>query len=200
MFGDDVVIIFGNWSAPMNKFHEPIRGVGWHDMLKRHGFKVLLIDEFRTSSLCPECGSKLEMFKRVPNPRPWQCKKRPEVLCHGLLQCTNKKCLQTNPKYVETEKRRLWNRDMAAVLNMRHILFSLRKGEGIPEWFKRGTPAIGAGGQQPAKRPQKAAAAKRKPATAKRTPAGSDGGQQPAKRPRKAAAPMCMAASSDSDD
>ncbi|KAI7871215.1 hypothetical protein BDF14DRAFT_1764447 [Spinellus fusiger] len=38
-------------------------------MLKKEGFKLYLINEFKTSSLCPECNySPLETFKHVKNP------------------------------------------------------------------------------------------------------------------------------------
>ncbi|KAI9319078.1 hypothetical protein BX666DRAFT_1922952, partial [Dichotomocladium elegans] len=92
-FGKDTVLVMGNWSAPIARFHEPIRGNGWRDIFKRHGFKVYLIDECRTSVSCPECSNRLETFKRIPNPRPWQRIKRPEIKCHGLLRCTNLNCL-----------------------------------------------------------------------------------------------------------
>ncbi|KAI9471473.1 hypothetical protein BX667DRAFT_64982 [Coemansia mojavensis] len=46
---------------------------------------VFLIDEFKISSLCPACHSGLE--NTVDNPCPYQRKKHPQVLCHGLLQC-----------------------------------------------------------------------------------------------------------------
>ncbi|KAJ2214407.1 hypothetical protein IW143_003706, partial [Coemansia sp. RSA 520] len=34
------IFILGNWSAPMTRFHEPIRGKGWRTLLKRGGFDV----------------------------------------------------------------------------------------------------------------------------------------------------------------
>ncbi|KAJ2259556.1 hypothetical protein EV176_006872, partial [Coemansia sp. RSA 451] len=42
-FGPNAVIIIGDWSAPMNRFHEPIRGKTWRTLLKRGGFEVYLI-------------------------------------------------------------------------------------------------------------------------------------------------------------
>ncbi|KAJ1859498.1 hypothetical protein GGH12_000453 [Coemansia sp. RSA 1822] len=48
----------GNWSAPMTRFHEPIRGKGWRT-LKRGGFDVYLIDEYLTSKTCPNCFAVL---------------------------------------------------------------------------------------------------------------------------------------------
>ncbi|KAI9317451.1 hypothetical protein BX666DRAFT_1937390, partial [Dichotomocladium elegans] len=109
-FGKDTVLVMGNWSAPIARFHEPIRGKGWRDIFKRHGFKVYLIDEYRISVTCPECSNRLETFKRIPNPRPWQRIKRPEIKYHGLLRCTKLNCLTS----MEFSRSRLWNRDTAA--------------------------------------------------------------------------------------
>ncbi|KAJ2806498.1 hypothetical protein H4R20_001665 [Coemansia guatemalensis] len=72
------------------------------------------------------------------------------VTCHGLLYCTNEDCLEpelhrdlassssTDPFPDPHPNLRHWNRDTAAVLDFRHILFSLREGKGIPERFRRG--------------------------------------------------------------
>ncbi|KAJ1764079.1 hypothetical protein LPJ74_006717, partial [Coemansia sp. RSA 1843] len=54
-FGPDPVLVLGNWSAGMCKYHEHIRGVGMRRMLRKHGFKVYLLDEFRISTFCPGC-------------------------------------------------------------------------------------------------------------------------------------------------
>ncbi|KAJ2570965.1 hypothetical protein IW140_001919 [Coemansia sp. RSA 1813] len=87
-------VILGNWSAPMARYHEPIRGVGFRRILRKKGCRVYLIDEFRTSKACPNCfAGTLKTFLKVPNPRPYQRKKMKEVLCHGLLKCTNELCM-----------------------------------------------------------------------------------------------------------
>ncbi|KAL1926390.1 hypothetical protein VTP01DRAFT_5911 [Rhizomucor pusillus] len=88
-FGEDPVLIIGNWSArssTMNKYHEPARGIGLSRMLRNKRFHVYLIDEFKTSSLCPDCAQRLETFKMVKNPRPYRRAKMPQVICHGLLR------------------------------------------------------------------------------------------------------------------
>jgi hypothetical protein len=78
-FGQDPVIIIGNWTAGNIKYHEPIKGVGIRRMLREEGFKVYLLNEFKTSSLCPVCndGTKLETVKKIPNPRPFRGEKAP---------------------------------------------------------------------------------------------------------------------------
>ncbi|KAL1935927.1 hypothetical protein VTP01DRAFT_61 [Rhizomucor pusillus] len=127
-FGQDPVLVIGDWSArssTMAKFHEPSRGIG----LLRKGFEAYLLDEFKTSSICPNCNNALEKFKEVRNPRPYRREKMPTVTCHGLLRCTNANCLQG--------KHRLWNSDLAAVLNFRIIMDELCIAQKIPKSFTR---------------------------------------------------------------
>ncbi|KAJ2120283.1 hypothetical protein IW147_005199 [Coemansia sp. RSA 720] len=150
-FSQDAVFVMGNWSAPMAKFHEPIRGKGWRTLLKRGGFTVYLINEHLTSSFCPICEERISTFLDVPNPRPFRRTSRPMVKCHGLLGCQSQTCVEFKGNYLgqkkdESEgekkgdvKRRLWNRDLAAVLNFRSILFSLRETGTVPLRFQRNT-------------------------------------------------------------
>jgi hypothetical protein len=49
-FGEEPVIDIGNWAPSNVKYHEPIRGVGTRNMLKKEGFKVYLLDEFKTQN------------------------------------------------------------------------------------------------------------------------------------------------------
>lgn len=85
-FGDNAILIFGDWSAPNTKYQEPTRNKGLIRMLKKNGFVVYLTDEYKTSTFCPTCESKLEKFKLVKNPRPYRRKENPTVMCHGLLR------------------------------------------------------------------------------------------------------------------
>ncbi|KAJ1755377.1 hypothetical protein LPJ54_007013, partial [Coemansia sp. RSA 1824] len=100
---------------------------------------------------------RISTFLKVPNPRPFRRHIQPEVKCHGLLGCQS----QTYMEFFDTYsrgylgekkdkgedkskgekkgnfKRKLWNRDLAAVLNFRHILFSLRETGTVPTCFQR---------------------------------------------------------------
>ncbi|KAJ2709493.1 hypothetical protein H4R19_004221 [Coemansia spiralis] len=70
-FGDNMVAIMGDWSAPHRRFQEPIRGKGMRKMLRRHGLTVYLLNEFKTSSFCPECHTgSLEKVPQSPQPAP----------------------------------------------------------------------------------------------------------------------------------
>ncbi|KAI9260413.1 hypothetical protein EDC94DRAFT_649047 [Helicostylum pulchrum] len=103
-FGNDCILILGNWSAGHAKFQEPIRGV-----------QVYLLDEYKTSSICPSCDQRFETFKDCINLRPYQRSKNPTVKCHGLLRCKNQQCLVDYKALTEEDtKCRLWNRDLAA--------------------------------------------------------------------------------------
>ncbi|KAJ2409245.1 hypothetical protein GGI10_004722, partial [Coemansia sp. RSA 2530] len=148
-FGKDLVLVIGNWSASNVKYHEPIHGKKWRYVFQRQGFEVYLINEFRTSCICPVCDSRLENFLPVPNPRVCRRKRKPTVLCHGLLKCSNQDCLQSVEKYSGSDKWRLFNLNLVAVLNFRRIVDSLRKTNKIPEVFKRSAPE-----SQPADRPK----------------------------------------------
>ncbi|GAA5807736.1 hypothetical protein MFLAVUS_001111 [Mucor flavus] len=85
-FGSNSTLILGNWSAPNIKYQEPTRSKDLIATLKKNGFKLYLIDEYKTSSFCPECESPLEKFKTIVNPRPYQRRKMPTITCHGLLR------------------------------------------------------------------------------------------------------------------
>ncbi|KAI7902720.1 uncharacterized protein BX663DRAFT_536548 [Cokeromyces recurvatus] len=69
-FGHDAILVIGNWSASNTKYHEPTRNKGLIRMLKKNGFQVFKIDEYKTSSCCPTCESSLKKFKTVANPHP----------------------------------------------------------------------------------------------------------------------------------
>ncbi|KAJ2566465.1 hypothetical protein IW140_004934 [Coemansia sp. RSA 1813] len=140
---ENPTVILGNWSAPMARYHEPIRG---------------------TSKACPNClTGTLKTFLKVPNPRPYQRKKMEEVLCHGLLKCTNELCM--GPVEVDgvlTPRSRMYNRDLAAVLNFRHIFHDLRDHSETPERFCRSQPAaVATADEQQPKKKRKTTAAKK---------------------------------------
>ncbi|KAI8076817.1 uncharacterized protein BX664DRAFT_249185, partial [Halteromyces radiatus] len=135
-FGDNCVLIIGDWSAPHQRHHEPMRGVGMRRMLARHGFEVYLIDEFRTIKICPSCSQySLEHFGFVPNPRPFRTG---DVRRWGLLRCTSQECMNQMALQGFHGRYRQWNRDLMACLNMRTILLHHREGHGRPEPFVRG--------------------------------------------------------------
>ena len=100
-------------------------------MFQKAGFEVLLLDEYKTSKICPqeECYGSLETFKKRKNPKPW---KNNLMTVHGLLRCKSEICQQACK-----HEARFWNRDDVATLNMRIIVREFIIGNGRPERFAR---------------------------------------------------------------
>ena len=120
---DNVVVGFGDWSEHGHrKGHEPLKGVGFHKMIRNAGYEVFLVNEHRTSKTCSNCkdGScECEYARKCNNPRPW---KREEVIDrHGLIICQRCKTL--------------WNRDVNASLNIHDIMKETIAGRGRPSYF-----------------------------------------------------------------
>ncbi|KAL0217706.1 hypothetical protein RCL1_008286 [Eukaryota sp. TZLM3-RCL] len=71
---NDVVIGFGDWEQCRNrKGKAPTKGKGLRTLLKRNGFNVFLVDEYRTSKQCAACLKKgIQSFNKsdfeVPDP------------------------------------------------------------------------------------------------------------------------------------
>ncbi|OAD71557.1 hypothetical protein PHYBLDRAFT_170217 [Phycomyces blakesleeanus NRRL 1555(-)] len=125
-----------NWSVPNNRYHKPIKGKILRNLLCKHGFDACLINEYATSRHCPRCCQlSLQTFKQVENPRPYRRTQIPTRTRHSLLRCTNLNCLE-NMDGSEV-MHRLWNRDLAAVLNFRHILNQVSHDDTISERFTR---------------------------------------------------------------
>ncbi|KAL0215131.1 hypothetical protein P9112_007315 [Eukaryota sp. TZLM1-RC] len=120
-----VVIGIGDWEQRKHlKFKEPTKGKGLRILFKKAGYKVFLIDEFRTSCCCFNCKKAektVETFRWCRNPRPW---KRHEMsICHGLTMC--KSCES------------LWNRDRNASLNMLAVMEAHVNGGDRPKYLQR---------------------------------------------------------------
>ncbi|KAJ2088995.1 hypothetical protein IW138_003836, partial [Coemansia sp. RSA 986] len=160
-FGLDPVLVLGNWSAAMCKYHEPIRGVGMRSMLRKHGFKVYLLDEFRTSTFCPGCCEDRVVHPEelVPNPRLYPKENRREyVTCHGLLMCQNKKCVEYVANNMKPANH--LGKEPAARLRQAHKRPErFRRGATLPPAKKTKNPVSGtkrsaSGSMQPSKKPR----------------------------------------------
>jgi hypothetical protein len=72
------------------KYKEPVKRKGIRRIFKDNGYKLYLVDEFRTSCMCSICKNeigKCEKFITRKNPKPY---KSGNILVHGALRC--KKC------------------------------------------------------------------------------------------------------------
>ncbi len=120
----ETIIAIGDFEQRNHrKFHEPVKGKGFRGLLRKAGYKVFLVDEFRTSCMCSACGdsdARTETFRSVKDPRPWKNQSR---VVHGLVRC--KTCT------------RLWNRDVNAACNIHKIAKAALDGLIRPPYMQR---------------------------------------------------------------
>lgn len=118
-FGEKFVVVMGDWSdgGRTSKFQEPSKTKGWRTVFKKNKISCYLIDEFRTSTICPLCESRVtKWFKERRSSRPWQRAKGRMEKVHGLLGCNNLECIEQGWTY------RLFNRDKLSTCNMINIV------------------------------------------------------------------------------
>jgi len=127
---DEIIITIGDYDQ--GSYHlkgkEPSKGKGLRKTFRKAGYKVFLVDEYRTSCKCHNCHGDTEKFMYRKNHKPI---KNPEtykktILVHGLLRCKSVK-----------ECGSLWNRDVNGCLNIRMLSERLLKGNSIPLAFQR---------------------------------------------------------------
>jgi transposase len=69
------------------KYKEPTKGKGIRTLFRKNGYKVFLVDEFRTSCKCSKCeGGECKKFIVRENPKPNKNNLR---LVHSALSCKN---------------------------------------------------------------------------------------------------------------
>jgi hypothetical protein len=126
--GEEAVIAIGDWEQRQHrKFKEPIKGKGFRTVLRKAGYDVYLVDEFRTSCRCSACHDHGECttFRECDNPRPYRDGR---ILRHGLVRC--KTC------------QRLWNRDTNASSNIYTIAHNAIYGMERPEYLQRAKGSV----------------------------------------------------------
>ena len=134
-FGDpeNILICFGDWSkGNTKKFQEPTKGKSLRKLFKDNGFKLFLVDEYRTSKMSHllenEQSQKMKKFKRISSPRPYR--QGNHQLCHGLLRS----------KYVlnnKSNKHLVMNRDLNGSLNILYKAKCLLQNIEIPPYLSR---------------------------------------------------------------
>ena len=124
---DVTIVCIGDYGQRHHmRFVEPVKGKGFRKLFKKAGYKVFLVDEFRTSTICSKCENieaTCESFRRVKNPKPRSRVAYPTTRCHGLLRCRT--C------------NTLWNRDVLGATNIHKIASSEILGEGRPQYLQR---------------------------------------------------------------
>ena len=100
---------------------EPTKGKGFRNLFRQNGYKVYLVDEFRTSCKCSKCeGGECENFMKRENPKPYKSR---EILVHGLLRCKNCKTM--------------WNRDVNGATNIYKIAKNAILKKSRPKYLCR---------------------------------------------------------------
>jgi hypothetical protein len=103
------------------KYKEPTKGRSIRKLFRQNGYKLYLVDEFRTSCKCSKCeGGKCEKFMVRENPKPY---KNNNILVHGLTSCKN--CFN------------VWNRDVNGATNIYKIAKNAIKKEERPKYLCR---------------------------------------------------------------
>ena len=101
------------------KYKEPVKGM--RKLFRTNGYKLYLVDEFRTSKMCSKCEEgECEKFIRRRNPRPFR---KDVILVHGVVRCKNCQAV--------------WNRDVNAATNIYRIAKRAIEGKERPEYLSR---------------------------------------------------------------
>ena len=119
---EDTIVCVGDFEQRKHrKYKEPIKGKGFRTLFRRNGYKVYLVDEYRTSCKCSNCedGDCIK-FRKVRNPKP---KKNNQILSHGALMC--KTC------------NALWNRDENSSRNIYKIAYNAINKKERPNYLCR---------------------------------------------------------------
>ena len=125
LFGSpqDAVVCIGDWEQKQHrKFKEPVKGKGFRTLFRKAGYKVFLVDEFRTSRRYSDCSEHgmCSAFRECDNPRPYR---QGRILRHGLVKCST--CS------------RLWNRDVNAASNIWKIAKRAISGLDRPAYLQK---------------------------------------------------------------
>jgi hypothetical protein len=121
---EDVIICAGDFEQKQHmKYKEPVKGIGIRRIFRNNGYKLYLVDEFRTSCMCSICKEetgRCEKFITRKNPKPY---KSSNILVHGALRCKNCKAV--------------WNRDVNSATNIYRIAKNAINGIERPKYLCR---------------------------------------------------------------
>ena len=121
---EDVIICAGDFEQKQHmKYKEPVKGKGIRRIFRDNGYKLYLVDEFRTSCMCSICKNeigKCEKFITRKNPKPY---KSGNILVHGALRCKNCEAV--------------WNRDVNSATNIYRIAKNAINGLERPKYLSR---------------------------------------------------------------
>lgn len=84
-----ICLMYGNWSEEKQmKNYLSTPGIGMKRLLEKH-FKIVTIDEYKTSKVCFNCEHETEKFMIRNSPKPYI---QGPIQVHSLLRCKNVIC------------------------------------------------------------------------------------------------------------
>jgi hypothetical protein len=128
---NDCIVVLGDYDKGEHnmKGKEPIINRRIRKIFRNNGYKVYMINEFRTSKLCNVCESCCSPFLKRESHKPKNIDKKTKkgklIEVWGLTLCENKNCSLIH------------NRDKNSALNMYKITQSILNGKGRPEKYCR---------------------------------------------------------------
>ena len=122
---EECTIILGDYDKENNrKGKEPVINRRIRKIFRNNGYKVFMINEFRTSKLCNVCENVCSTFlkreSKSPKHKDKKTGKQKIIEVWGLTLCENKNCSLIH------------NRDKNSALNMYKITQSIFEGKGRP--------------------------------------------------------------------
>ncbi|KAI8826276.1 uncharacterized protein EV422DRAFT_601318 [Fimicolochytrium jonesii] len=147
-YGKNFSVILGDWSdaGKMMRFQESSKTKGFRTLFARNSIPCYLLDEYRTSSVCPDCHGRVKKnIRQRLSSRPWQARKGRMEYVHGLVGCPNPECINQDWTPFEIPGRRplrlrmkVHNRDVLSTKNFLSIVRSVVFGNGRrPDAFSR---------------------------------------------------------------
>ncbi|KAL0244402.1 hypothetical protein GEMRC1_008486 [Eukaryota sp. GEM-RC1] len=154
---EDVVIGYGDWSSKGKTRKgktSTVRGAEIRKMLRRYGYQIFLVDEYRTSKCCSKCAKEKSTFVECENvselkvlgpkgKRQLRRKKR-----NGILEAeweVKQKSLEEEAKSTpwglvkcsDADCGTYWNRDLNSAINIYSIIEATINGQGRPSALER---------------------------------------------------------------
>ncbi|KAI8820800.1 uncharacterized protein EV422DRAFT_63706 [Fimicolochytrium jonesii] len=140
LYGKHFLVILGDWSdaGKTMRFQESSKTKGFRTLFARNSIPCYLLDEYRTSSVCPDCHGRVRKnIRQRLSSRPWQARRGRMEYVHGLVGCPNPECINQDWTPFEIPGRRplrlrmrVHNRDVLSTKNFLSIVRSVVFGNG----------------------------------------------------------------------
>ncbi|KAL0241153.1 hypothetical protein GEMRC1_006388 [Eukaryota sp. GEM-RC1] len=156
---EDVVIGYGDWSSKGKTRKGKTSTVEIRKMLRKYGYQIFLVDEYRTSKCCSKCAKEKSTFVECENvselkvlgpkgKRQLRRKKRKSSKPTGFLEAeweVKQKSLEEEAKSTPWGLVRCsgakcgtyWNRDLNSAINIYSIIEATINGQGRPSALER---------------------------------------------------------------